>query len=550
MRALFAWLLRTGFLYLLLCLAIGFFVFAWPSVSGRFSGAELRQDAMSVEEVRDLLGDDRRAAQAKLESRVEEARSLGGEALVARIARLRQERQEAVAELSDSDGWLDRIRPSRILANKRLELRIAAITSELAALEILQEKDLREAALARAEASLQRYPRIPTENAIRVSNRLCAEAEQSLASFDSRTEIDRVTRNIFLQERALLETRRDEACEVAEQRAERRRRGLAAKQALSEARTQLAKVQELAVTRLPDPASDISDTSLRDIALRALIALLVILLMPFLIRTIFYYLLAPVVERGPPIRLATASGMADSPETTGASRPSLQVEIGQGEELLVRQSYLQSTPTDARMRTRWLLSRTSPFTSLASGMAFLTEARADGAVFGISARDNALAEITRIDLPSGTAMVMQPRALAAIIQPVDRPMQIRSRWRLFSLHAWLTFQFRYLIFHGPGSLIVKGGRGVRVESAGDGRRFGQDQLIGFSPHTPYTVARSETFLPYLFGREPLFRDRVRDREGGEAGILVLEEAPLTGKGSGAARGMEGAFDAVLKAFGI
>ncbi|MGB3167524.1 MAG: hypothetical protein WBA68_12200, partial [Alteraurantiacibacter sp.] len=223
---------------------------------------------------------------------------------------------------------------------------------------------------------------------------------------------------------------------------------------------------------------------------------------------------------------------------------------GKGEELLVRQSYLQSSPAGAEMRTRWLLNWRNPLTSLASGMAFLTRGRGEGLRFGISARDDPFAEIARIDLASGGAMVMQPRALAAVVQPVGKPMQIRSRWRLLSLHAWLTFQLRYLVFYGPGALIVKGGRGVKVEQAEAGRRFGQDQLVGFSAHTAYTVTRTETFLPYFFGREPLFLDRVADTDAAEPGVLVIEEAPMAGRRKGVRGGLEGAFDAVLKAFGI
>jgi hypothetical protein len=103
------------------------------------------------------------------------------------------------------------------------------------------------------------------------------------------------------------------------------------------------------------------------------------------------------------------------------------------------------------------------------------------------------------------------------------------------------------MFHGPGCLILRGGRGVRVESAATGRIFGQDQLVGFSADLAYSVARTETFAPYLFGREQLFKDKVEQG----AGVLIIEEAPLAGrKGGEVRRGLEGAFDAGLKALGL
>jgi hypothetical protein len=41
-----------------------------------------------------------------------------------------------------------------------------------------------------------------------------------------------------------------------------------------------------------------------------------------------------------------------------------------------------------------------------------------------------------------------------------------------------------------------------------------------------------------------------DRVEAGAGLLVIEEAPLAGRGGRGKNGLEGAFDAVLKAFGM
>ena len=57
--------------------------------------------------------------------------------------------------------------------------------------------------------------------------------------------------------------------------------------------------------------------------------------------------------------------------------------------------------------------------------------------------------------------------------------------------------------------------------------------------------RSETFWPYLFGREPLLKDRIESGPG----LVLIEEAPFAGR-SGLERGFAGAFDALLKVFGV
>lgn len=62
----------------------------------------------------------------------------------------------------------------------------------------------------------------------------------------------------------------------------------------------------------------------------------------------------------------------------------------------------------------------------------------------------------------------QPRALAAVAQPIGRLLRVTGHWRLLSLNSWLTVQLRYLVFHGPARLVVQGGRGC-VWSAPSGR---------------------------------------------------------------------------------
>lgn len=278
----------------------------------------------------------------------------------------------------------------------------------------------------------------------------------------------------------------------------------------------------------------------------ALLFLLAIILTPFLIRTLFYYVLAPLAERRASIRI-TVPGNGGSPlPPAEPSRISLSVILAAGEELLIRQDYLQTSPMEAEKATRWLLDYRHPLSSIASGLFFLTRLRGGGSTT-ISAVKDPFAELARIDLPQGASCVLHPRALVALVQPIGQTMRITSHWRLFSLNAWLTMQLRFFVFHGPGCLIVRGGRGVRVEPAATGRIFGQDQLVGFSADLAYSVTRTETFAPYLFGREQLFKDKVEQG----AGVLIIEEAPLAGrKGGEVRRGLEGAFDAGLKAFGL
>jgi hypothetical protein len=152
-----------------------------------------------------------------------------------------------------------------------------------------------------------------------------------------------------------------------------------------------------------------------------------------------------------------------------------------------------------------------------------------------------------VTLPAGSAVVLQPHSLAGIVHAVDSPIRITRHWRLASLSAWLTLQLRFLVFHGPITLVVKGCRGVRVEPADAARSVNQAATIGFSANLAYGVSRNETFFPYLMGKQELFNDNF----SGGPGHCIHEQMPNFGKRGGiTGKGIEGMADSVLKVFGI
>jgi hypothetical protein len=268
---------------------------------------------------------------------------------------------------------------------------------------------------------------------------------------------------------------------------------------------------------------------------------------PFLIRLLCYFVLAPAAMRRPAIRLRMPGGMGTDIPPAERSTTSVAVRLSAGEELLVRQDYLQTTSHVGAKGTQWFLDWRVPLTSFASGLTFLTRIRGEGETTTVSAVRDPFAEVAVVTLPDGSSCVLHPRALAAVVQPTKRRLRVNTQWRLNSMNAWLTMQLRYVVFHGPARLIIKGGRGIRVERAEQGRIFGQDQLVGFSADLAYSVTRTETFWPYFLGRESLLKDRV---EAGD-GVLVIEEAPMASRhGTGVRRGIEDIIDGGLKVIGV
>jgi len=116
-----------------------------------------------------------------------------------------------------------------------------------------------------------------------------------------------------------------------------------------------------------------------------------------------------------------------------------------------------------------------------------------------------------------------------------------------NLQAWLTLQLRYVVFHGPATLILKGCRGVRIEAADKQRAIEQTATVGFSAHLNYGTTRTETFRPYLFGNSELLLDRF----SGTNGIFIYEEMPSSSGPSGiTGRRIGGVLDALMKVVGL
>ena len=281
----------------------------------------------------------------------------------------------------------------------------------------------------------------------------------------------------------------------------------------------------------------------------AIAVLVGVLLVPLGIKAFLYFVVAPWATSRPPTRLlpsATGRVAAQALACDRISAVSVPVVLPDSQELLVQPEYLQSTSLRAQKDTKWLLNWRIPLSSLLSGMFLLTRvgpAGADAVV--LSSTKDPLSELGIIDLADGAALVMRPRALAGVIQERAKPIRITRHWRL-GLQAWLTLQLRFLAFHGPAKLVVKGCRGICVERAGSGRMINQAATLGFSAEISYGNTRCETFISYLRGKEELFNDLFT----GQSGIYVYEETPAAGRAAGIGRPLEGFTDALLKAFGV
>lgn len=281
--------------------------------------------------------------------------------------------------------------------------------------------------------------------------------------------------------------------------------------------------------------------------------LLGIIMVPIGIKAFYYFVIAPIASRCVGIRLlpdvsGAIDGATDSMDRMKVSEVSHTVTIDKNQELLLHPEYLQSSATHGTKDTKWLLDWSYPLTSVAAGLFGLTRIRTESIeTIVVSATKDPLSEVGIISIPEGSALVLQPHRLIGVVHSTNVPIRISKHWRIGSLHAWLTLQLRFLAFHGPVKLVVKGCRGVRVEAAGNGRSINQSATIGFSANLAYATTRCETFGAYLMGKQELFNDTF----GGGPGFYVYEEMPRGTQNAGLfGRGIEGLTDSLRKVLGV
>jgi hypothetical protein len=307
---------------------------------------------------------------------------------------------------------------------------------------------------------------------------------------------------------------------------------------------QLREIQEM--RRALD---DLMRNELRQLALKALLILAALIVIPFLWKLAAFYVIAPIAESSEPILLDAESPGGEGITAT-SSHPAQRIHLSDGEVLMTKVDYLQGSMGGFEKRTKWLMDWRYPFSSMAAGLFMLTRIRntdGGGGQVTLSTSEDATEELAVVDIPEGKSMVFRPHYLVAVSHPLGHPPRIRSRWVFGKLHAWVNLRFRYLIIEGPAKLVFSAQRGVQVEEVlpdSPGRRVNSHLTAAFSPHLSHSPKRAETFIAYLRGKNALFDDFFQGHGH------VIQQQVTGGKRNPVARIWEGIFGAIGKVFGI
>jgi uncharacterized protein (AIM24 family) len=199
-----------------------------------------------------------------------------------------------------------------------------------------------------------------------------------------------------------------------------------------------------------------------------------------------------------------------------------------------------------KKETVWLYDWSRPLLGFSTNLHAMT--RIDASHAGnvvLVPKDDDRNELAILALHPGMPYVVNPRHVVGLIEVNGTPVRITSLWRLRSLGNWLRLRLRYLVFQGPGKLILQGHRGVRCSAAGQGQAISQAAIIGFDATLTYSVTRCETFASYLSGAQELFHDSFE----GE-GVYLYEVSPHGAQRAGPSLWWQRFVDAWLRVFGI
>ena len=281
------------------------------------------------------------------------------------------------------------------------------------------------------------------------------------------------------------------------------------------------------------------------------VALALFIFGPTLGKVVLYYLVAPLVSRGRPIRLTEA---IEAVPKISESKVSIETALWPGETLRVKEKYLQASDEGLAKQTRFVLDWRIPFTSLACGLIEMVELSNRQAVGArrvtLSNSVDPHIELAIIHVPENGSLVLRPSFLAGLIG--DSPVTIRRRWQIFRWQSWVALQFRFFEFVGPCRLVVAGSRGVRAEYLTEregivtpARRMNQNATIGFTPNLAYRPVRAETFWSYYRRMSSLFDDLFAG-----TGVFVVQETSHPGEGRAAKQFWSSVWNGLLKVLGL
>lgn len=269
-----------------------------------------------------------------------------------------------------------------------------------------------------------------------------------------------------------------------------------------------------------------------------------VVFVPGLWKAFWFYLVAPIASKAAPIQIgaSTASHLIVS-----EPKSVQEVELIAGSAVCTRGDWVNAYPSESvKKETRLLWSWQAPLVSYASGLRELTEWRITGEtsqVLKLCSGSDPNLKIAKVEFATESALVVRPSSIVAI----SGDLKIATRWKLSSIHSWISGRLRHVIISGQGSLYLSGYGDVKAETLQDKQRMSDSLLIAHDQRAPFRTVRTETFWPFLRGKTSLYDLQFEDQS------LVIYQAAVRGVADGkqpAHERLQGWIDLLLKPLGL
>lgn len=261
------------------------------------------------------------------------------------------------------------------------------------------------------------------------------------------------------------------------------------------------------------------------------VGLLVLFFGPFVVKLWLYFGWARLTGKSEPMQLS--EGLGD-PVHPRQSAEQLNESLWPGQVLRAPATLLVSEDDGLEKKERGLLSWAFPLSCWWSGQTGLHDwrHRQAGSARELSLTTPAAAEappemLVVLAVPEGASFSLRLSLLAGWIFSGETAPRIRRKWRLFSRQAWVSGQYRYFDFEGPGRLILRAA-GLRAETLTtrvgveiSEKRVSSRSVVGFSSSFKVSPVRTDSFWHYLTGANKLWQSKFT----GSGVILMSDSLP-------------------------
>ena len=229
--------------------------------------------------------------------------------------------------------------------------------------------------------------------------------------------------------------------------------------------------------------------------------ILAVLLGPLAWSALWYYGIARLTELSSPIKFTDARA---GTLRFAKSAKNIDHDLSKDGPVTARMEWVQRYPAEAEKNTRMLWSWRAPFTCFAAGLIEMTEilpAKQGAQHVELCAGDDADMQLMRVELHEHPGLILRPSQVIGVAGDI----QLRTYWRLFNAHAWVSGALRQIAFSGTGLLYVRGRGGVVVHDIdGECVRVEEARVSGYEGSLQMSTVRTETFWPYFRRRTSLF----------------------------------------------